>query len=375
MGNIVYSFPYIGIFFVLFLLYQYKWKIGTIRINAVFTVLVVLSIFLGLRGHVITDFVNYYSFYKTLDPSCVSDEIFSGAFEPGFILYTSLCKKIIDNYFIWIFFSALIDVLLLYVIFKRYSSNVILSFIVFISFMGILLEFNLLRNSKAIMFFLLSLKYVETKNFIKYSFLNILGMLFHFSAILYFPLYFILNRRINKKLVWIVFGLLTLLSFIGYPMSSNLFGFVGLDSILDYEKWQNYLEISNNYGFSFGFIERAVSFIIFTLTIDKLERIGSYNRVFYNCFIFYYFSFLIFSDNPVLTQRMPMLFIFAYWILYPNVIQVLDLKYRKVFSKYLLLLSFCKLFVGTTDPLYEYENLLFGITDFRTKANFVESTF
>lgn len=350
-------------------------KLGTMHINATFIVMLLLIFFIGLRGFIITDFVYYYRFFYYLDIKNVNEILSLGLYEPGFLLYTYICKSLVDNYYVWIFISSLIDIFLLYFAFKRYSYNLILSFIVYMSFMGLLFEFNLMRNSKAILIFLISLKYIERKEFIKYFLCNIIAITFHFSAVFYIPLYFILGKTINKKIVWIIFLVLNILVLAKVPITSQIFNFAGLDSLLSFEKWQNYLDRTDSEGLSFGFFERVLSFIIFTLSVDRLCEVNSFNRIFYNCYLFYYFTFLICSDNPVFMQRIPMLFIFSYWIMYPNIISIINKRYKSLFIQLLLILCFMKLVVGTKDPLYEYENIIFGITSYEKKAAFVSSPF
>ena len=54
---------------------------------------------------------------------------------------------------------------------------------------------NGVRQSVAIMMFYYSFRYIKEQNLKKYLILNGIGCLFHSSAILFIPLYFVLNRR------------------------------------------------------------------------------------------------------------------------------------------------------------------------------------
>ena len=111
--------------------------------------------------------------------------LYNGRFEFGFLVYSSLIKTLFENYHIWIFINTFIDLAVLYLIFKRYSSSIILSFLFFVVYMGLTIEFNLFRNSKSIILFLLSIKYLLMRKSFPYFFLNILGCTLHLSAFIF----------------------------------------------------------------------------------------------------------------------------------------------------------------------------------------------
>ena len=162
-----------------------------------FFIIVLMVVFFGFRGFIYTDWLNYYQVYDA-SPSLINGAypiklFFEKPWEKGFLFYMIVCKTISSNYFFFQFVSCTIDFIILFNFFKRIIPEyIIFGFILFVLFSGITIEFNLLRNSKAIMLFLISLKYIEEKNFVKYLILNSIGCLFHTTALLYLPLYFFL---------------------------------------------------------------------------------------------------------------------------------------------------------------------------------------
>ena len=80
----------------------------------------VALIFIGLRGHVMTDYVNYVPTFSRI-PNITSLS-FKGfdALEPGFVLYTSLIKSLGFNYFGWVFINTLIDFVVFRWFFRSY---------------------------------------------------------------------------------------------------------------------------------------------------------------------------------------------------------------------------------------------------------------
>ncbi|WP_162491120.1 EpsG family protein, partial [Candidatus Symbiothrix dinenymphae] len=167
--------------------------------------------FFGLRGYIFTDWVVYSRIFEKT-PSIWSSNVFDffiggdfASIEPGYKVYCVLLKSFFSDFFCFQFVSVAIDVFFLDYFFRRYSKNYALSFVLFILFGGLVLELNLMRNIKAILLFLYSIKYIEKKNFKAYLLCNVVGMSFHFSSILFLPMYFLLNRNLSKTFIWITF--------------------------------------------------------------------------------------------------------------------------------------------------------------------------
>ena len=367
------AIPYILLCLFLFFLYlNESRKIKLISVsNSRKVAFFVLLAFLGLRGHIYSDFISYYPFYEEL-PNIfnLSQRLFSKwYFEPGFVIYSSIIKTIIPNYFGWVFVNTLIDIIIFNFVFKQYTDSRILPFIFFLAFNGLLIEFNLYRNIKAIDLFLLSLPYLEKRKLTPYILLNILGMTFHSSSAVYIPLYFILNKEIPNFIKWtgiIVANAIFLLriSIISdFVNSLNIFQAMAL-----VEKLSGYVENSEaSQAISFGYLERTFSILTFTLLYKKLVTQRRSNIIFYNCFWLYYVTFLCFYEVQVLVDRIPTLFMFSYWILYPNVITSLRYKMRQIVYAVSMAFVFMKIYAGNTNPAAKYDNVIFGIEDYRSR--------
>ena len=97
--------------------------------------------------------------------------------------------------------STIINAVLLNVFFKRYLSAkyYALGFILFIAFYGLTLEVDLMRNIKALLIFLIALRFVEERKPIQYFLLISLAFFFHWSALFFIPLYFFLHKPISLR--------------------------------------------------------------------------------------------------------------------------------------------------------------------------------
>lgn len=335
----------------------------------IFILSISLLIFIGFRGYVYSDWVGYYIEYNK-SPSFFDGKLKINSFisendwEVGFLFYLIFCKTISGNYFFLQISSFIIDFLIIFYFFKRYiHKQIVFCFLLFILFSGLNIEINLLRNSKAIMLFLISIKYIEKKQFLKYVFINIIGSLFHISALLYLPVYFIFNVKISKKVILLLF----IIGNFMYVFQIQWFRSI----LLSFSVWlpgrlkvitEAYLSskfYSSSYGITIGYIERTLTFLVVYCSSNNLYKINNNNIIFLNAMYLYLFIFLYFSEISILLGRIPILFIFSYWIIYPRIYSFLSRKYKMVFLGLLLVYGVLKIFEMNDNVLTSYDNILF----------------
>ena len=375
-NSALYSIPYIVVFGLLWFLYlneKGRIKNGLATRDAGNVAFFVLLIFIGLRGHLYSDFINYYDFFRNLPPIYKLNHIFQSPYEPGFIIYSSLLKTVAPNYFIWVFINTLIDLLVFRLVFKRYTHSLILPFIFFLAYQGLIIEFNLYQNAKAIDLFLLSLPYLKQRKPAHFMILNLIGASFHVSALFYLPLYFLIHREIPR---WLVMSLLIVSNvvFLGnIHFTSYLVNYLGnfiSEDLLD--RMISYLNTDIKYGFSFGYFERTLSIVICTILYNKLIEQNSFNRILFNCALFYYLIFLMFSDVRVFAERLPLLLVFSYWILFSNIV-VLRFQLRPTIMSVILIISLLKVYTGNQNVMSSYDNLLWGIKSYEERRATAEA--
>lgn len=87
---------------------------------------------MGLRAYVSTDFISYYPYFMMIDDwKSLPEIILIKGWEPGFIIYTYVCKMIIPSYFAWNFISTCIDLFILNEVLKRYTIRPVLVLVFF----------------------------------------------------------------------------------------------------------------------------------------------------------------------------------------------------------------------------------------------------
>lgn len=369
--------PYL--FIVLILFFFYLNEIGRIRAltakSSRWIAYIIMWVFIGLRGHIMSDFISYYPFYEFL-PNIfnLSLDDFIIGFEPGFIIYSAIIKTFTNNYFTWVAINTLIDLCVFAWLFRKYCSSMILPLIFFIVFNGLLIEFNLYRNVKAIDLFLLSIPYLQSRKFLPYLLLNLVGVTFHTSSILYIPLYSVLNKKMSLFIVWGGFIIANIVFLFKIGIIGNIINNISFMQSMDaYDKIMRYSQNSEAYGISMGYIERTFAFVYFFSLYKKVLLKKPFFCIFYNCFWIYYCTFLFFYEVTILTERIPYLFIFSYWILYPK---TFDIKYyyRNLIEVIVSVLILMKIYSSYNNTASEYETCVFSEPNYEHRKQIYEQS-
>lgn len=368
--SILYSVPYLALvlFYIALSFIEYKCVLSSkgkfnIRILCVVSCL----FFWGFRGFIGWDWTNYYKLFK--DTPAVFDDAFGSFFkaafiEKGYVVYVGVVKQIYNNYHFFIFVSTFVDVYILHLFLKRYSFNYAFGFLAFVIMGGFYMETDLLRNAKSIACFLLSLRFLSERKLLPYILINLIGMQFHLSAILYLPLYFFLHKKLPRFVFLFLFiiGNVIFLLKISYLKSSAIFLASLVGGKFPYLV-RLYFESSNAsaYGFSIGYIERFLMGMLVVIFYEKIIQLSKYSIIFLNAFILYITLFLFCGEVGVVAGRLAELFIFSYWFLWPAIIVCLNGKIgQPVFVFYLYIYCLLKMYGLTHSVFYSYDNVLMG---------------
>jgi hypothetical protein len=286
-------------------------------------------------------------------------------YEKGFQILLLLCKTISPNYFFLQIISTIIDIYIVFYLFERYIPNrIVFGFFCFLIFSGFSMEINALRNSKGIMIFLLSIKFIFEKKPLKYLTTNVIGSLFHTSSLIYLPLYFILNKRYSRKLIFVLFVIGNIVFFLNVSWLKGIL--LNTISIFNNNSYiihaiEIYLDSefqSANYGFSLGYFERFFSFFFVFYYYDKLIKKSSYNIVFLNSAFILWFVYLFCSEMRIIPSRVSVLFFFSYWILFPQLYEIMHKRNKSILLFILLFYGSIKMIKDNSNILNMYENIL-----------------
>jgi hypothetical protein len=371
MHNYIYSIAYLPLFFLLiFLSIPVVSKGHIILYTGLQTSFAIFAMifFVAFRTYVYADWAFYESFHQNI-PSLLTglkkiEPYLNKGIEPGFVLYISFCKIFSSDYLFFQTISSVVDIMVLYHFFKQYiPNNIIMGFASFYVW-GLYMEMDLMRNVKAIMLFLISIKYLQTKKMIPYMLLNLAGMSFHISSLFYIPVYFIANfryHRITIFLIWVAGNIIFIfriqwvagvLSFIETVLPVPRLSFL-------IQRYRIHSEYSSFYGVSLGYFERQLTFILIFFLQSRLLISNKNNHVFINIVYIYSFIYLYFSEMSILAARIPQLFLCSYWILYPGIYKILNKEKKQLFLCLFLLYGIMRIAYNNAMPERRYENLLF----------------
>lgn len=187
-------------------------KIKNFKNNDKKILLVLLSLLFalvfGLRYNVGVDYLSYLEQYNTgyIDNDISSDEF-------GFRWLNSLLHFINMPYPVAFISYAFIQ---FYFIVKGLRDKELLPFVIIFYFLTtyIFFSFNGIRQSMAFSIIFFSLQFIKEKKIIKYILWIVIAALFHKSAIIFLPLYFILDKeyfsnRIIQLILLIIFFILS----------------------------------------------------------------------------------------------------------------------------------------------------------------------
>ncbi len=212
--------------------------------------------------------------------------------EPLYLLSNYIFKILGISFNGLLFFFSLITIIPLFWGLKKISPNPEFSFFLFIITNYYFISLNQIRQVIALSFFILSLHFLNDSKKTKYWFVNTVGLLFHYSAIITFSIYFIEKTKsffTQKKLI-LVFFLSLLLSKFVEPILIRLVGFILPSFYADYLLSDFFLEKNN-----IAFLKLIFPSTIFFYSIYYWKEIEKQSSKFY--LVFFIFSLGIFYYN------------------------------------------------------------------------------
>lgn len=238
------------------------------------------------RGDFTTDYKNYTNLFELYNKYSFS-ELFNAGFqnEIGFIYLNKIIGIISEDVTYFFAIMSLIILFGFFYHFKKYSVNLWLSVLMFITAGSYYASFNITRHIFAVAIVFVGSKFLYDRRFLKWVLVVILASLFHKTAIIMIPFYFILNFRINIR-NWILIA-------IGSVITILLF-----DDIVMFAQqhlYEQYTEDSYGmWGQAITNVVLPLAFLVFSLlNIKKLHPNNNKHRIWLNAVIFYAFFNLL----------------------------------------------------------------------------------
>ena len=278
----------------------------------IIVIVVFLSVFAGIRDHVGYDFGSYEIMFLrspgiTAAFSIQARYLFSSRIEPGYLILNSFVKSVTTNFMWQLLISSLIICSLIIFRLREYTPFVFLGILLYFTGSYLGMNFGLLRQGIASSLFFFSIKYVHEKHPAKYYLLNLIACLFHYSAVVLLPFYFILNRRHSMITRFVLISISLILSFFDWAtiLLAN-----AIPLFKDY--YVNTLILQTQREaislVSVGTVLKVVIFGLALIMRSKLQSKFPYYNIMLNMYTYYLVFFLMFRQNFVFGARVPIYF-------------------------------------------------------------------
>lgn len=251
---------------------------------------VLLIILAGTRVDVGMDYRSYVEIFEGIGRG----EAYS--LEPGFIILNQIINYFTDNPQ-WLFFiSSAITLVLIYRFTAKYSVNFAYSVFLYFGLCLIFFSFNTLRQFISIGIALLAFGPLLERRFLRYAFIMIAASMFHLTALIMLPLYFLLSVKITKLKIFVM-------SVVAVGM------YVARDVILDLFFWlypmhQESEFLLNRVEFSEIMITTSIILLLMIRYLRKANRLSyeGKDRIFINIVFFILFTHIAFAWVPGITR-------------------------------------------------------------------------
>ncbi len=256
---------------------------------------------------------------------------------------------------IWLnqrFFIFIVDLITLsgpYFIIRKYSKNYFLSILFFISIGTYHIQFYVIRQAMALSLLLFSIKYLEERKFFKYLMLVICASLFHTSAIIFLPVYFLSYIKIDKKFVMFYTSIIILSLIFKDQLASLILNNSGYYSIYSGTRFDAGSE--GQWKFIQYLLIAAFS-LFFTKNNNKKDKDFNFNNSMLWILLINLYILLV-SMGSIIIDRLSYYFCFPAFIYTINVTENINSKKLRIVIKMLfVILVFCYLYL--VSPIHGY---------------------
>lgn len=303
--------------FFLFLLISFfspKDKIVTI---VIFICLGLVLIFIaGFRGEgVDRDYNNYIEMFHQQEFIVV---------EPAFVLISMIIDSLVgDNPFFLFFIFAIVGISLKLIAIRQLTELWFLSLVIYLSNFFILHEMTQIRAGVASAFLLLCVKPIYDRDLKRFLLFAILGFLFHYSAIVILPLWF-LGIKARKKILLFSLPIGYLIYFSGINLIATIPISVIQNKIVMY---QTLMELGNEESilinvFNLVFLAKIAVFYFLLFKYDLIFSYNKYVSILMKIYCISLMSYLVLAVLPPIATRITELFAVVDIILIPFIYYV-----------------------------------------------------
>lgn len=283
-----------------------------------------------------TDWEQYYTYFMDRNTLAeFSDTHYGLYYEAGFIYLNYIIKCITDEYYGMLLFLTAAICFFKYKMITKISKGDLVLVILALNFSYYLGDFFPVRQNLAIAITIYSIIFIVKRDLFKFILIILVASLFHRSAIIFFPAYWIYYKDISNKKVII----LIIISFlIGYTeiiskivmLFSNI-DITLIDKLIAYTERGELSESANIAGpvkLLFSFSKKIVLLLVFLYIKNKVQL--EFYKGFFNFFLVSIVISLIFGFSaPEVSARAQVFYNFVEIFLVAGILKLSDkIKYK-----------------------------------------------
>ena len=272
-------------------------------------------LFFGLRGNVGDDYVYYQKLF-----ACPSMDDF--LLRPAFTLLMAAFNWLHIPFAGFLLATSVFTNYLLFRFLVRQGVNVPWVLCIFLGMSGVANEMDFLRSTISLLLFANSLEYIVQERPGKFLLWNGVGVLFHYSALLYLPCYYLFRARLSKKL----FAALIAVGFVAFLLRLPFLDWIPQLFQTGDEMPPHFLRYISYFSgvmpFTLATLERLLTAAAVYLLFERLQA-DAWSRMAVYAFLLYFLCISVFSHYAILATRLANLFVFGYWLLWPALLRQL----------------------------------------------------
>lgn len=257
------------------------------------------------------DYIVYLGMYESYETVIV---------EPTFSVLSWFVKSVFDNsLFLFVIYAALGVFIKLKAI-KELSPLWILGILTYMSTIYIIQEHAQMRAGVATAFFMLCIKPLYERNGRRFLFYALCATLFHFSALIIFPLWFIAKLQKNRLLLWVLIPLGYLIYLLGINVISTALPFEYIQSKLTLyqalqEAGRDGFDQINVFGL--GILMKCFFYYILLFFADTIRPNNRYVDLLLILYAVGIFFIPAFATMPVISYRLSAILVSVEILLFP----------------------------------------------------------
>lgn len=254
----------------------------------------------AFRGSIDNDYLGYVALYNK------ASMLTTIRIEPTFLIISFIVKQLFNNVLFLFIIYALLGVCLKFYAIKKLTDFWLLSVLIYFSNFFIFHEMTQIRVGVASALILLSIKPLLDRRFRTFLIIITLAILFHYSALIALPLYFLNGRKINILL----FALVIPVSYLFYFFNIHITFLIDLIPIPGVSaKFHQYKDLSTlNYAhkvnvLSYLHLSRCLLAFLFLWKWEILQQNNKFSILLIKIYIIAISILIIFADIPAIGAR------------------------------------------------------------------------